>query len=72
MDMPFQSGSFFRMRGGFSPIVSLRALGSLLLKWQERIEERQRLENLDPRLLRDIGLSPADVAEECRKPFWRP
>ena len=44
----------------------------LLLQWQERALERHRLESLDDFMLKDIGLSRADVEREAAKPFWRP
>lgn len=37
----------------------------------DRSRERQALLALDDHLLRDIGLSRADVWDEGRKPFWR-
>jgi uncharacterized protein YjiS (DUF1127 family) len=37
----------------------------------ERWLQRQDLAELDDHLLRDIGISPNDVARECAKPFWR-
>lgn len=43
----------------------------ILLTWQERARERRRLLMLDDRLLRDIGLSRADVEREAALPFWR-
>lgn len=36
-----------------------------------RRRQRRALADLDPHLLADIGLTAADVARECRKPFWR-
>ena len=47
-----------------------RALDTLLV-WQERSRQRRALARLDDRMLRDIGISRADVAAECAKPFWR-
>ncbi len=44
----------------------------LLLTWQERAAQRQALRQFDDRMMRDIGVSRADVERECRKPFWRP
>jgi uncharacterized protein YjiS (DUF1127 family) len=32
--------------------------------------QRRRLTELDPHLLRDIGLSDADVRLEANRPFW--
>lgn len=60
-----------RQWGAFWPYVSLRGAIALLLLWQDRAVERHCLAGLDDRGLKDIGLSRADVAAECRKPFWR-
>ena len=38
----------------------------------ERRRQRRALLELDSRLLRDIGLTPADVRRECAKPGWQP
>ena len=43
----------------------------ILLDWQERAAQRRRLEAMSDRMLRDIGLSRADIARESAKPFWR-
>jgi uncharacterized protein YjiS (DUF1127 family) len=59
--------------------VSRRAISSGFLttlaghvqKWQERVRSRYLLQQLDDRMLRDIGLSHADVARECAKFFWQ-
>ncbi len=42
------------------------------LLWQARARERYHLQELDDHLLRDMGLSRADIAREADKPFWRP
>jgi len=42
-----------------------------LLSWQERARQRRALEGLDDRLLKDIGLSRADVFREAAKRFWQ-
>jgi len=39
--------------------------------WLERDCQRRALLKLDERMLRDIGLSRADVEREAEKPFWR-
>ena len=44
----------------------------LLLTWQHRARERQQLQSLSDHMLRDIGLTRADVFAEASKPFWRP
>ena len=43
----------------------------LLLTWQERAHQRHSLEALSDHMLRDIGLSRADVMAETTKPFWQ-
>ncbi len=42
-----------------------------LLTWQSRVAARRALESLDDRMLRDIGITRADVFIETKKPFWR-
>jgi hypothetical protein len=39
--------------------------------WLARWGERRDLAELDDRMLRDIGLTPADVRIEGAKPWWR-
>ncbi len=48
----------------------LRAFDALL-RWQERAAERRRLSGMEDYILRDIGLSRADIDQEVRKPFWQ-
>ncbi len=43
-----------------------------LLEWQDRARQRHRLASLESHILKDLGLSRADVARESGKPFWRP
>lgn len=46
---------------------------SILSAWLETYRARRRLLHclaLDPRFARDIGLTPEEVAAECRAPFW--
>jgi uncharacterized protein YjiS (DUF1127 family) len=40
-------------------------------EWRERARSRHLLQQLDDRMLRDVGLSRADVARECAKNFWQ-
>ena len=42
-----------------------------LLRWQDRARERQQLEGMDPRMLRDMGMTPDDVSRELGKLYWR-
>lgn len=39
--------------------------------WLDRARQRRRLGELDDRLLRDIGLSRAEVEHEVSLPFWQ-
>jgi uncharacterized protein YjiS (DUF1127 family) len=47
-------------------------VGELLLIWFERTRQRRELSQLSSHMLKDIGLSRADVEAEVTKPFWRP
>jgi len=42
-----------------------------LLSWRALKRGRRDLAALDDRILRDIGLTRADVEYEYSKPFWR-
>jgi uncharacterized protein YjiS (DUF1127 family) len=46
--------------------------GEALLTWLERTRQRRELSQLSSHMLKDIGLSRADVEAEVTKPFWRP
>ncbi|MBI1208790.1 MAG: DUF1127 domain-containing protein [Azospirillum sp.] len=39
--------------------------------WSERTEQRRYLSGMPDHLLRDIGLSRADLELEAGKPFWQ-
>lgn len=45
---------------------------STLLEWEERARQRRQLSELDNRMLKDVGLTRADVSRELEKPFWMP
>jgi uncharacterized protein YjiS (DUF1127 family) len=69
------SGSRAAEKGRRRPALSALASAALfvvetLLAWQERVRQRRHLSGLDDRLLKDIGLSRADVQREVEKPFW--
>jgi uncharacterized protein YjiS (DUF1127 family) len=54
--------------------TSLGSLPKLLqqvAQWQERARGRYLLQQLDDRMLRDIGMSRSDVHRECAKYFWQ-
>ncbi len=44
---------------------------AVLLRCQERAEERHALESLSDHMLKDMGISRGDAVSEARKPFWR-
>jgi uncharacterized protein YjiS (DUF1127 family) len=46
-------------------------LYSALREWRRRSRSRDLLAQLSDRELRDMGVTGADVARECGKPFWR-
>jgi uncharacterized protein YjiS (DUF1127 family) len=50
----------------------VRRAADLLLTWQQRARDRRQLQSLSDHMLRDIGLTRADVFAEASKPFWRP
>ncbi|MCW3476651.1 DUF1127 domain-containing protein [Limobrevibacterium gyesilva] len=48
-----------------------RLLALIRAAWRRR-RSRIDLSRLDARMLKDIGLTYADVDQEANKPFWRP
>jgi uncharacterized protein YjiS (DUF1127 family) len=38
--------------------------------WQRNSQTRRHLKNLPDYMLKDIGLTRSDVANECAKPFY--
>jgi uncharacterized protein YjiS (DUF1127 family) len=58
-----------KARRAAGPIVTpLLALFSI---WLRRARERRQLHAFDEAMLKDIGLTRADVEFEVHKPFWR-
>jgi uncharacterized protein YjiS (DUF1127 family) len=41
-----------------------------LLAWQRRAEERAALYSVSDEMLKDVGLTRADIAAEAGKSFW--
>lgn len=48
----------------------LTDLLDLVHTWTDVAKQRRHLASMDDRMLRDIGLSRADVAREIDRPFW--
>lgn len=67
------SGKGHGVQGLLKAIDSgLLAALDVSLAWHQRMADRHSLRAMDERLLKDIGLSQADVEHEATKPFWRP
>ena len=46
-------------------------LEETLRLWQRRSREREELAAFSHRDMRDIGVTPSDIWNEVREPFWR-
>ena len=46
-------------------------LVELILMWLQRSRERRQLDGFGDQMLKDLGVSRADVEREVSKPFWR-
>jgi uncharacterized protein YjiS (DUF1127 family) len=55
---------------GFARRVVLGAV-TLLIVWQQRQADRDRLREMTEDGLRDIGVTHAAALQEANKPFWR-
>lgn len=49
---------------------SLRAAWQQLGRWHALYRQRQQLAALSDEMLKDIGLSRADIETEITRPFW--
>ena len=47
------------------------SINSLVKLWIKNSRGRNELAQMSPYMLKDIGLTEADVIVEIRKPFWR-
>ena len=67
-----KSGSYFvrPSRANTGPGVVARVFDRLF-SWTDRRRQRLHLAQLDDRLLRDIGISRAEVEHEVSRPFWQ-
>jgi len=69
---PAGFGRALALRWGYAALRALTRAADRLLTWQERARQRRALECLSDHMLRDIGLSRADVMAEATKRFWQP
>ncbi len=51
--------------------AAMTGLLNHLIEWRWRSSQREILRTLDDRMLKDVGLSRADIEAELQKPFWR-
>ena len=56
---------------GISLVKKVIAIISAMNLWIERYHQRKQLAELEPRMMRDLGLSKAQVQAEISKPFWK-
>jgi uncharacterized protein YjiS (DUF1127 family) len=71
---PTQSGSTYRSRisSGSTAIAGpIVAVLRLVRQWRRRARDRALLAQFDSRMLRDLGITRADVVREINRPFWR-
>jgi uncharacterized protein YjiS (DUF1127 family) len=70
--MPTPRGYFENLIGSVGLLIAaLVLLGLWMFQCAARAGQRRALRQLDGRLLRDVGLTPAQVAIEARKSAWR-
>lgn len=53
-------------------LAMLRRFARWCLRCHERAAQRAHLAELDERMLKDVGVTPAQAAQESAKPWWRP
>ena len=58
-----------RLAGATSP---RRARATWFRAWLDEARRRDAWTNLDEHMLRDIGLTPSEIARERTERFWRP
>jgi uncharacterized protein YjiS (DUF1127 family) len=67
--MPQVDTKALPLRARISPV---RRLAVFLVEAAARRRDRRALAELDPHLLRDIGLTADEAKSEAGKPFWQP
>lgn len=54
-----------------APVSALGRFVRWCLLCHARAEQRRHLAELDDHMLKDVGITPAEAARECAKPWWR-
>lgn len=79
IDRPYGTGPVERAGSTIGRVidqlVAVSAAGAMavvlkLLAWQRASRERMHLASLPNEILKDVGLTRADVEAEIRKPLW--
>ena len=52
-------------------LSAIRRMPQMVWVWIMRVESRRAMSMLSDHILRDIGLTRADIERELLKPFWR-
>jgi uncharacterized protein YjiS (DUF1127 family) len=69
------TGMYRHATGWWSPgdalMQPVREMAHQVHGWIERSRQRRALQDLDDRLLNDIGLSRDEARRECAKLFWQ-
>jgi uncharacterized protein YjiS (DUF1127 family) len=55
-----------------SPLGGLLHVRNLIVGWIDNWQARRYLDDLDDRLLLDVGFDPGAARAEAAKPFWKP
>jgi uncharacterized protein YjiS (DUF1127 family) len=60
-----------RIRRTRATLAAFRRFARWCLLCRERAAQRRYLAELDERMLKDVGITPAQAAAESAKPWWR-
>ena len=63
----------FRVLAALGAVIAgcVRDVAGIVFTWHERHRQRHMLDGLSDQMLKDMGLSRADVEREVGKRFWR-
>jgi uncharacterized protein YjiS (DUF1127 family) len=68
---PMRPGLKYRNRIFYRSTAIVGRVAAALRLWRQRARDRALLARFDSQMLRDIGMTPADVMREINRPFWR-